>query len=201
MAQMDADDIIVIAESASVAAIKEYERISNRDHNYMPEYWITCRVASDLANKGWRVECEKRIEELIPKHVEGRNGRRIDLAIYDNVTADRSYGSLKALLEVKGPGSTWPTFPADFVRLRIIAKLLDEPGLLIGLVWGSNPMTDGQLDFAQMTMRQLFSAEIPGRERSDFVKVSQRQRLQFHHSNRTLGEDDAWEVMSIFDRT
>ena len=53
-------EIIVTAESAAVAAIKEYETISRSSPYYLPEYWITCRIASDLASRGLTVECEKR---------------------------------------------------------------------------------------------------------------------------------------------
>jgi len=52
--------IIDTAELAAVAAVEEYERISKTDPHRMPEYWVTCRIASALASKGMIVECQKR---------------------------------------------------------------------------------------------------------------------------------------------
>jgi hypothetical protein len=56
--------IIDTAERAAVEAVEEYEKISKAHPHRMPEYWVTCRVASALASNGMIVECEKRFADL-----------------------------------------------------------------------------------------------------------------------------------------
>lgn len=190
------DDIIVITESAAVAAIKEYESISRSSLYYLPEYWITCRIASDLAGRGLIVECEKRVAELLPNQ---RETGRIDLAVYAT-TGENQNRSLRALIEVKGPRTTWDSFPKAWVRLKLTSQSLNAPGLLIGLVYGTENKTNLQLDAEEHTMKRWFPAGVLGRERTDFLRTSQRQHLQHRHEGIAPDVDDVWEVMSIFDR-
>lgn len=184
--------IVVTAEVAAVAAIKDYENISGADPYNIPEYWIVCRIASDLAGQSFIVECEKRIDEI----VVGKRLGRVDLAVYS--TAEQNENKLlRALIEVKGPRTTWPSFLADFVRLREIAKELSASDVLIGLVYAAPPMTAVELNKEQEKIKRVLAAGDVGPEK---LKFSERQHLQRRHKDRTPGVNDVWEIMSVFDR-
>ena len=189
------DDIISTAESAAIAAIMAYEDVAGTSLYYLPEYWITCRIASDLASRGLNVECEKRFAELLPnQRVKGR----IDLAVYATTNENQSR-SLRALIEVKGPRTTWPSFPVAWTRLRMAAKSLNAPGLLIGLVYGTETKTNSEMDAEEQVMKHCFPPKILGRERAEFLRTSQRQHLRDRHEGITPDGSDVWEIMSIFD--
>ena len=133
---------------------------------YLPEYWITCRIASDLASRGLNVECEKRFAELLPnQRVKGR----IDLAVYATTNENQSR-SLRALIEVKGPRTTWPSFPVAWTWLRMAAKSLNAPGLLIGLVYGTETKTNSEMDAEEQVMKIGDFARDSGRERAEFPR-------------------------------
>ena len=191
------DDIISSAESAAIAAIREYENVAQTPRYYLPEYWITCRIASDLASRGMIVECEKRVAELL---LDQRVAGRIDLAAYATTNENQSK-TLRALIEVKGPRTTWDSFPVAWTRLRMAAKSLNSPGLLIGPCWyGTENKTNSQLDAEEQTMKRWLPFEVLGRERADYLRTSQRQHLARSHNGITPDINDVWEIMSIFDR-
>lgn len=175
-------EITDTVESAAVAAIDEYETTSRTNHRWMPEYWITCQIASALANKGLIVECEKRLSILIP---DGGGNSRIDLVVYNE-------GSLRALIEVKRTGSGWPVFPADFMRLMTTAKSIG--GAQIGLVYGTGPMLSADLDQEERTFEKSFVSLASLLGRALPPRFSRRSKTKFE----TVG--DVWEVMSIFER-
>jgi hypothetical protein len=190
------NDIIVTAESAAIAAIKEYENISQGSLYYLPEYWITCRIAADLASRGFIVGCEKRIIELLPAQ---RVNGRIDLAVYAATDGNGSR-SLQALIEVKGPRTTWTSFPVAWLRLKMTSESLNSPGLLIGLVYGTENKTHAQLDAEEHDMTRWLPPAIVRRDTIDYLRTSERQHLQGRHDGITPDINDVWEVMSIFDR-
>ncbi len=183
--------IVDVAEAGAITAIKEYENMSRADPYNIPEYWITCRIASDLAGKGLTVECEKRIDDMVG---DKKLGGRVDLAVYTSADVSQR-GALQALIEVKGPRTTWSSFPADFVRLDAIAKSLSAPNLLIGLVYATSPMRAVDLNKEQNTMKRWLAGIVEPEK----VRISARQHLQCNHKDRTPGVDDLWEIMSIFD--
>jgi hypothetical protein len=186
-------DIIATAEAAAIAAVKDYENMSRCDHTYIPEYWITCRIASDLAAQGLVVLCEKRITEM---DINEKLGGRIDLAVYE--PADENQGPrLSALIEVKGPQTTWPSFSADFDRLSAIAESPSSLGLVIGLLYVTPTMTAAALDFDEKRMKERL-VKFFCHEKTDFLRKSERQHLHRHHKDRTPGVDDVWEILSVF---
>jgi hypothetical protein len=162
------DDIISTAENAAIVAIKEYENISGSSLYYLPEYWITCRIASDLASRGLMVECEKRMADLLSNQ---RLTGRIDLAVYA-ATNENPKKSLRALIEVKGPRTTWGSFPEAWIRLKTTSESLNSPGLLIGLVYGTENKTHSQLDSEERTMKRWLPPEIVGGNRTDYLRIS-----------------------------
>ena len=137
----------------------------------------------------------KKVAELLPnQRVKGK----IDLAVYATTNENQSR-SLRALIEVKGPRTTWLSFPVAWTRLRITAKSLNAPGLLIGLLYGTENKTSRHLDAEEQVMKSYFPSEILGRERAEFLRTSQRQHLRVSHEGITPQVDDVWEIMSIFD--
>jgi hypothetical protein len=166
----------------------------------MPEYWVTCRVASALASNGMIVECEKRLadlyyqgDQMIERSLE-RAGR-VDLVIYDPST-EQDRRRPCALIEIKGKNSSWASFPADFIRLRMIATELELPDPLIGLVYATTPMQASRLDAEKAKLKNMFLSVLPEMIAVDFPRVSER-----HHSiYGDLGVDDEWAVMSMFNR-
>lgn len=181
-------DISATSEAAAVAAIKDYESISKGDHRDMPEYWVTCRIASDLAGKGLVVECEKRIGEIIGgigEIISDKPSReKIDIAVY--VTAEDNPNRPRGLIEIKGSQSRWDTFGDDFVRLRTTAKSLRLSDLLIGLVYATCPMRADKLMEERLEMKRQLGLAEPKK-----VTISKQQ---------SSGNNDFWEIMSVFER-
>jgi hypothetical protein len=190
MSSLD-DNIIATSEIAAIAAIKEYENISKADPYNIPEYWIVCHLARELAGKNLTVECEKRIDEMV---LNEKFDGRVDLVVSteENEHANRQ---LRALIEVKGPRTTWSSFPEDFVRLKNIAKLVSTSDLLIGLIYATPPMTDGALNEERERLKRCLADVAP----LEKIRVSKHQHLQHRHTDRTAGDNDFWAIMSIFE--
>jgi hypothetical protein len=192
MNSLSDDDLIAAAEKAACLAIEDYENISKSDHFPMPEYWITCRVAADLAGKGVIVECETRIDGLIADE-DGRQGHtsseKVDIVLFDTED-DRTNRKIRALIEIKSALSTYASFPADFARLKILAEALrvenltEQKTVLIGLLYGTAPMSRQSLDAENHKIQKLVGYPIRcyGRRRA----------------TRRNSEDNWWEIMSIF---
>jgi len=156
--------------------------MSKTNHHLMPEYWVTCHIARAFAQKGLTVQCEKRIWDLI----SGGGSGRIDLVVY--CATGQNPASPRALIEVKGERSGWPTFPGDFIRLMTIAQMLPSV-TLIGLLYATGPGPTSNLKKEEELLKQIFSKPPLG------------QTPHFYGRNNSnygnLG--DVWEVMSIFD--
>jgi hypothetical protein len=186
------DDLIDTAERAACVAIEDYENISKSAHHPMPEYWITCRVASDLARKGAVVECETRIDGLITSE-ESRQGRvaaeKVDIVLYNSEDA-RGKRQIRALIEIKSCLSTWKSFPDAFERLRVLGQAIraeNMPGtekVLVGLVYGTAPMSAASLDAECQKIEKLIGYP---------VRRYGRRRTAQRNS-----DDNWWEIMSIF---
>jgi hypothetical protein len=165
----------------------------------MPEYWVTCRIASALAGKGMIVECEKRLGDLYYENQTTERSLeragRVDLIIYDPST-EQDRRRPRALIEIKGKNSSWTSFPADFVRLRLIATELELLDPLIGLVYATTPMQASRLGAEKAKLKKMFLSMLPEVTNLDFPRVSERRHSRYG----SLGVDDEWAVMSMFNR-
>ena len=186
------DDLIDTAERAACVAIEDYENISKSAHHPIPEYWITCRVASDLARKGAVVECKTRIDSLIPGE-ESRQGHiaheKFDIVLYSSGD-DREKRQIRALIEIKSCLSTWASFPAAFERLRILGQAIraenmpETDKVLVGFVYGTAPMSEASLDAEGQKIEKLIGYP---------VRRYGRRRTAQRNS-----DDNWWEIISIF---
>jgi len=178
------DAIVGTAKAAAVAAIDDYEAISKTNHYWMPEYWIVHRIAAEIAHQGMAVVCEERISWLVR---DNRKKGRFDVAVYD-LTGEGGRGQLRALIEVKGPRTTWRSFETDLMRLAEVANFLDV-NILTGLLHATGPMSDDRLNADEKRFEGV-CASVSHRPPS----YLQRQNSKFE----TPG--DVWEVWSLFNR-
>jgi hypothetical protein len=178
------DTIIAVTKAAAAAAVQDYEAISRTNHYWMPEYWVTHHIASEIARLGMAVACEERIRGLA--HDYGKDGR-FDVAVYD-LTEEGGRGCLRALIEVKGPRTSWLSFRTDLKRLVEIADRL-HGSVLTGLIHATGPMSDDRLNADEKTFADSYAVIF---QRSP--SYLQRQNCKFE----TL--QDVWEVWSLFNR-
>lgn len=178
------DDIVAVTTAAAVTAVQDYETISKTNHYWMPEYWITQRVASEIAGRGMVVACEERISGLLINHEkEGR----FDVAVYD-MDKEGGRGSLRAIIEIKGPRASWISFKTDLKRLVAFSN---QPNwnILVGLIHATGPMPDARLNADEKTFEDSYA--ILFHRSPSFI---QRQNSRFE----TI--ENVWEVWSLFNR-